>query len=161
MPFGMKTAPQTYQRLMELVLSGLQWTACLIYLDDVVMYGEAFDEHLQRLSVVLQWIWQAGMKLKPSKCHFFETHITFLGHVLTPNEVLPDTDNVKKIKMWPVWTCVIDVWVILGMRNCYWWFNKRLLQDNAASNSVDKEGQKLWVDSRMQEANWPAERSID
>ena len=40
MSFGLKTAPQTYQRLMELALSGLQWTACLIYLDDVIMYGK-------------------------------------------------------------------------------------------------------------------------
>ena len=40
MPFGLKTAPQTYQRLMELTLSVLQWTACLIYLDDVIVYGK-------------------------------------------------------------------------------------------------------------------------
>ena len=54
MPFGLKTTPQTYQRLMELALSGLQWTASLIYLDDVIVYGKTFDEHLRRLSMVLQ-----------------------------------------------------------------------------------------------------------
>ena len=54
MPFSLKTAPQTYQRLMKLALSGLQWTACLIYLDDVIVYGKTFDEHLQRLSMILQ-----------------------------------------------------------------------------------------------------------
>ena len=53
MSFSLKTAPQTYHRLMELALSGLQWTACLIYLDDVIVYGKTFDEHLQRLSMVL------------------------------------------------------------------------------------------------------------
>ena len=47
MSFGLKTAPQSYQRLMELALSGLQWTACLIYLDDVIMYGWTFKEHLK------------------------------------------------------------------------------------------------------------------
>ena len=54
MPFGLKIALQTYQRLMELALSVLQWTACLIYHEDVIVYGKTFDEHLQRLSMVLQ-----------------------------------------------------------------------------------------------------------
>ena len=66
MPFGLKTTPQTYQRLMELALSGLQWTACLIDLDDVLGYGKTFDDHLQRMSTVLQQFCQAGPKLKPS-----------------------------------------------------------------------------------------------
>ena len=78
MPFGLKTAPKMYQRLMELSLTELQWTACLIYLDDVIVYGKTIDEHLQRLSMVLQGFHQAGLKLKPSKCHFFETWVTSL-----------------------------------------------------------------------------------
>ena len=124
MPFGLQTAPQTYQRLMELALSGLQWTTCLIYINDVIVYGKTFDEHLQRLSMVLQQFCQAGLKLKPSKCHFFEMQVTFLGHVLTPDGVLPDPGNVEEITMWTVPTCVTDVWAILGMGNYYWIFIK-------------------------------------
>ena len=124
LPFSLKPAPQTYQRLRELALSGLQWTACLIYLDDVIVYGKTFDEHLQRLSMVLLQFCQAGLKLKRSKCHFFETQVTFLGHVLTPDGVLPDPDNVEKIKTWPVPTCITDVQVILGMGNYYRQFIK-------------------------------------
>ena len=117
MPFSLKTAPQTCQRLLELALSGLQWTACLIYLDDVIMYGKTFDDQLQRLSMVLLGFCQAGLKLKPSKCHFFDTQVTFLGHVLTPDGVLIDCENVEKIKTWPVPTCVTDVQATLGMGN--------------------------------------------
>ena len=109
---------------MELALSGLQWKAFLIYLDDVIVYGKTFEEHLQRLSMVLLQFRQAGLKLKPSKCHFFETQVTLLGHVLTPDGILPDPDNVEKIKTWPVPTCVTDVWAILGMGNYYWQFIK-------------------------------------
>ena len=119
MPFGLKTAPQTYQRLMELALSGLQGTACLIYLNDVIVYGKTFEEHLQRLSLVLQWFCQVGLKLKPSKCHFFKTQVTFLGHLLSPDGVLPDPGNVEKITTWPVPTCVTDVQAVLGMGNFY------------------------------------------
>ena len=125
MPFGLKTAPQTYQRLMELALSGLQWTAFLIYLDNVIVYGKTFKEHLQRLSLVLQRFHQAGLKLKPGKCHFFETQVTFLGHLLTPDGVLPDHGNVEKITTWPVLTCVTDVWAVLGMGNYY----RRFIRD--------------------------------
>ena len=88
------------------------------------MYGKTFDEHLQRLSLVLQWFCQAGLKLKPSKCHFFETQVTFLRHMLTPDGVLPDPGNVEKITTWPVPTCVTDVWAILGMGNYYGRFIK-------------------------------------
>ena len=64
----------------------------------MIVYGKTFDEHLQRLSIVLQQFWQAGLILKPSKCHFHDTQVTFLEHVLTPDGVLPDPDNVEKIK---------------------------------------------------------------
>ena len=151
LPFGLKTAAQTYQRLMELALSGLQWTACLIYLDDVIVYGKTFEEHLQWLSVVLQRFCQVGLKLKPGKCHFFETQVTVLGHLLTPDGVLPVPSNVEKITTWPVPTCVTDVQAVLGMEDCYWRFTRDYSQENAPPNSADKEGQELQVDSRVPE----------
>ena len=96
----------------------------MIYLDDVIMYGKTFDEHIQTLSMVQLQFCQTGLKLKPSKSHFFEMQVTFLGHVLTPEGVLPYPDNVEKIKTWPVPTCVTDVQAILGMGNYYWLFIK-------------------------------------
>jgi len=68
MPFGLCNAPGTFQRLMEFVLAGLQWQTCLVYLDDVIVYGQDFDEHLERLREVFNRFRQAGLKLKPSKC---------------------------------------------------------------------------------------------
>jgi hypothetical protein len=53
MPMGLKSAPMTFQRVMELALQGLQWQICLIYLDDVVIFSKTFDEHIERLSTVL------------------------------------------------------------------------------------------------------------
>ena len=52
MPMGFKSAPMTFQRVMELALQGLQWQSCLIYLDDVVIFSKTFDEHIERLSSV-------------------------------------------------------------------------------------------------------------
>ena len=82
MPFGLTNAPATFQRMMEIALSGLQWSSCLIYLDDVIVFGRNTEEHLVRLGQVLQRIRQAGLKLKPSKCHLCQTEVAFLGRSL-------------------------------------------------------------------------------
>ena len=54
MPFGLCNAPSTFQRLMDLVLAGVQWSHYLVYLDDIIVVGKDFEEHLQNLSIVLQ-----------------------------------------------------------------------------------------------------------
>ena len=114
MPFGLVNTPATFQRLMEIVLAGLQWDHCIIYLDDVLVVGRNFQEHMQRLEAVLQRIQGAGLKLKPSKCSFFQDQVTFLGHVLSREGVLPDPSNVQKLTKWPVPRTVTDVRAFLG-----------------------------------------------
>ena len=56
MPMGMKNWSATFQRCMEAALYGLQWITCLIYLDDVVVFASSFEEHLERVDVVLDRI---------------------------------------------------------------------------------------------------------
>lgn len=53
LPYGLTNAPSTFQRLMELVLAGLQWIKCLVYLDDIIIFGRTFSEHISRLGEVL------------------------------------------------------------------------------------------------------------
>ena len=50
MPFGLCNAPASFQRLMDLVLTGFQWLQCLVYLDDIIILGRSFDEHIRNLS---------------------------------------------------------------------------------------------------------------
>ena len=119
MPFGLSNSPATFQRVMELALSGLQWQICLIYLDDVIVFGKDFDEHICRLQEVLSRIKQANMKLKPIKCHFFQDEVKFLGHVVSKDGVLPNPDNIQKIVDWPVPRSVTEVRAFLGMGNYY------------------------------------------
>ena len=68
---------------MELALAGLQWTTCVIYLDDVIVFGKTFDEHLNRLDEVLNRFRDAGLKLKPKKCEFFQKEVQFLGYMVS------------------------------------------------------------------------------
>jgi hypothetical protein len=96
MPFGLTNAPATFQRLIELVLSGLQWTTCLIYLDDVITFGSNFYEHLSRLKIVLERFKKANLKLKPDKCELFQAQVSFLGHIVSKDGIKPDPVILKK-----------------------------------------------------------------
>ena len=80
LPFGLTNAPATFQRLMDLVLTGLHWSECLVYLDDIIIFGRTFDEHLSRSRTVLERLNQAGLTLKPSKCQWARNEVKYLGH---------------------------------------------------------------------------------
>ena len=60
--------PATFLRLMDSVLVGLQWKRCLVYLDDIIICGRTFEEHLSNLRAVIECLKQAGLKLQPTKC---------------------------------------------------------------------------------------------
>ena len=70
MPFGLCNTPSTFQRMMEATLRGLQWHQCLIYLDDVIVFSQTFDDHLRHLSLVFDRLRIVNLKSKPSKCKF-------------------------------------------------------------------------------------------
>ncbi|MCG8032791.1 MAG: retroviral-like aspartic protease family protein, partial [Candidatus Thiodiazotropha taylori] len=101
MPFGMNGSASTFQRTMELALQGLQWVTCLIYIDDIIVFGKDIDQHMKRVEQVLHRIRQAGLKLKPEKSHLLQTEVTFLGHVVSSEGVKPCPTNITKIIDWP------------------------------------------------------------
>ena len=101
MPFGLCNAPPTFERLMETVLRGLQWKQCLVYLDDIVVFGATFHECSMRLKTVLDALGQAGLKLKAKKCEFFQQSVKFLGHIISGNGIRTDPAKTKEISEWP------------------------------------------------------------
>ena len=109
MPFGLCNAPATFQRLMDLVLSGLQWAHCLVYLDDVIILGRSFEEHIQNLGLVLQRLRAAGLKIKPSKCAFLQQEVKYLGHVVSRKGTHPDPSKTERIASWPTPETAKDV----------------------------------------------------
>ena len=97
MPFGLCNAPATFQRLMQNTLGELNLTYALIYLDDVVVFFKTEEEHLIQLRAVLERFQEHGLKLKPSKCQFFRTEITYLGHRVSKGGMSPSQDNLRGI----------------------------------------------------------------
>ena len=109
MPFGLCNAPATFQRLMDLVLAGLQWSHCLVYLDDVIVLGKTFTEHLENLRTVFARLREAGLKLKPTKCAFLQPRVQYLGHIVSRDGVIPDPAKVEKVAKWPTPTTTKEV----------------------------------------------------
>ena len=124
MPFGLCNAPATFQRLMNSVLAGLQCTSCLVYIDDIIVVGNSFDQYLSNLQQVLERLKQAGLKVHPSKCQFLQREVTFLGHVISPNGIAPDPVKTCKVEQWPTPSSRVEVQQFLGLANYYQRFVK-------------------------------------
>ena len=119
MPFGLCNTPATFQRLMDFVLAGVQWMQRLVHLDDVIIIGRDFEEHLYNLSTVLQKLREAGLRLKPSKCSFCRASVSYLGHVVSRGGVSTDPEKTVKVTEWPTPTSVQEAQQFLGLASYY------------------------------------------
>ena len=119
MPFGLCNAPGTFERVMEIVMRGLQWRTCLVYLDDIVVFSASFEEHLARLGEVLDRLIDAGLKVKASKCQLGRRRIGFLGHVVSKDGVQTDPAKVEAVESWPEPISSSEVRSFLGLAGYY------------------------------------------
>eukprot|EP00731_Ephydatia_muelleri_P005835 Em0003g83a len=101
MSFGLTNAPSSFQRLMTCVLSGLTNDQCLIYIDDIIVFSATFSEHLDRLRNVFQRVQDAGLRLKANKCHFAQSKVSYLGHIVSKNGVEPDPSKIQAVLHYP------------------------------------------------------------
>jgi hypothetical protein len=119
MPFGLTNAPATFQRMMDVLLSGLKWNICLVYLDDIVIFSRNFSEHLSRLEAVLLPIREANLKLKLSKCSFFATSLKILGYIVSGEGLSPDPSKVLLVSNFPTPGYVKDIQSFIGFSTYY------------------------------------------
>ena len=102
MPFGLCNAPATFERLMEKVLRPILNKICLVYLDDVIIFGKNFEEMLANLREVLLLLDKANLKLNPKKCSLFSREVKYLGHVVSENGISTDPEKIECVRSWPV-----------------------------------------------------------
>ena len=98
MPFGLCNAPSVFQRYMNFVLRGLLGKGCLVYLDDIVIYGRTRAEHDDHLRQVLKRLREHKLRTKPAKCTIGERSLKLLGHVVDKNGIHTDPDKCKAIR---------------------------------------------------------------
>ena len=97
MPFGLCNAPATFQRFMQNCLGELNLAYCLIYLDDVIVFLKTKEEHLQCLCVVFNHFQEHKLRLKPTKCKFFQDEINYLAHYVSKEGMQPNKENQKAV----------------------------------------------------------------
>ena len=119
MPFGLCNAASTFERIIEKTLIGLQWNIAILYLDDVVVIGRSFDNQVQNLQKVCDRLSEAGLKLKPKKCHLLQKEISFLGHVVSKEGLKTDPLKIAAVKNMPRPTTVTQTRSFLGLASYY------------------------------------------
>jgi len=119
MPFGLVNAPATFQRLMDVVLKNEKGEFVQVYLDDIIIYSQTWEEHLEHIEIVLQRLDEAGLKMGKGKCHFGLVELEFLGHIISREGIKPDPKKLKKIKDWPVPQNTKQVRGIIGLASYY------------------------------------------
>ena len=139
MPFGLANAPATFQRLMEVVLHGLVREVCLVYLDDIVVVGASWEEHLTNLVRVLDRIQSAGLKLKPQKCKFAQTEVEYLGHV-SADGVMTDPAKLQAVRDFPTPTNVKCLRSFLGLASYYRRFVPNFARVAGVLHALTKKG---------------------
>lgn len=102
MPFGLKCAPATYCRLMSKVLGGLNYTDCLVYMDDVIVFSASFKEHMERLGRIFARLREHNLMVNPQKTHILKTEVTYLGHSIDAKGVRPDIRLTQAVTQYPV-----------------------------------------------------------
>ena len=91
-----------FQWLMESVLAGLARDTCLVYIDDILVLGRNFEEHLQNLRKVFDRLQEANLWLKPTKCHLACREVEYMGYIVSEKGIAADPRKIEAVQTFPV-----------------------------------------------------------
>ena len=119
MPFGLCNAPATFERLMSQVMRGLHWKRCLVYIDDILVFGSDFESALHSLELVLIRVAEYGLQLKSTKCNLVRTSVPFLGHIVGRAGLECDPNKLSAVANWIPPSTIKGVREFLGFTGYY------------------------------------------
>ena len=116
-PFDLAQAPAYFQLLMNRVLKGLKFV--MTCLNDIIIFSQNELKHLEHLEIVFSHLWEAGLKMKCSKCDFFKSEIHYLEHLILPEGISPLPNKLDSIKHMPVPNSAKEIKQFLGLTGYY------------------------------------------
>lgn len=119
MPFGLKNAPSTFQRLMNSVLRKFINKTCVVYLDDILVFSTSFEEHIDNLQKIFNTLKEAKLKVQINKCNFMNLQTEFLGHILTAKGIQPNPNKIQIIQNLKLPTTQKQIKSFLGTTGYY------------------------------------------
>src|SRR6266540_2652848 len=151
MPFGLTNALATFQKLMNYVLHDYLNNFVVVYLDDILMCSDTFNEHINHLRKVFIKLREANLMIKLKKCKFSQRKIKFLGHTIGTDRLRTNSENIEKIINCPVPTDVTRVRKFMGLCNYYRKFIKDLSKLSKPLRQLLKKDIKFFWGSKEQE----------
>jgi len=152
MPFGLKNAPATFQRVIDNVLGELVGDICLVYLDDIIIFSASLQKHLMDINSVFQKLPQANLKIQITKSNFLRKEIDFLGHVITQDGIKPNPDKITAVKNFPCPKTTKQIKSFLGLLGYYRKFIKDLARITKPISRQFKGGKSVVIDAEFIEA---------
>ena len=150
MPFGLKNAPGTFQRLMDEILREYIGEFVIVYLDDIMIYSKDFEEHVEHIDKVLNKLRENNMIIKLKKCKFGERNIEFLGHIVGRDGLKPDEKKVEKIKKIKIPETITEIRSFLGLCSYYRRFIKNFVKiAKPLYNLVKKDIRFEWTEKQQ------------
>lgn len=147
MPFGLKTAPATFQRAMDNVLRGLQGLHCLVYLDDIIVYSSSLQEHVEKLRMVFERLKETNLKATLDKCEFFRKEVLYLGHMITKDGLKPNDDKIQAVINFPIPKTPTEIKSFLGLIGYYRKFIKDFAKiTQPLTNCLKKRNKIVFTD---------------
>ena len=128
LPFGLKNAPSIFQRVMDDVLREHIGKICHVYIDDIIVFGKTFDEHLKNLEIVLNTLREANFKIQPDKSEFLRTEVEFLGFIVSEYGLKPNEKKIESILKYPEPQTIRELRSFLGLSGYY----RRFVKNYAA-----------------------------
>jgi hypothetical protein len=119
MPMGLKTASAVFCRYVDRMLGSMKWTSVLAYVDDLLIFGKTFHEHLNCIDQLLGRLAKYNMTLGAKKCTFFASSVAFLGHIVDRKGIRPDPNKTKAIEAIELPQCVKEMQSALGLMQYY------------------------------------------
>ena len=119
MPMGLCNGPPTFQRLMDIVLTGMQGHEVFVYLDDIVVYARTLTEHDEKCRRLFDRLRKAKLSLQPDKCEFLKKEVIYLGHIISKDGVKPNPEKVEAVRNFPRPRNIKNIRQFLGLTGYY------------------------------------------
>lgn len=119
MPFGLTNAPATFMRVMDDILRAFTNAFMVVYLDDILIFSQSWEEQLHHIRQVLQTIQQQKLCANLQKCTFGLTEVQYLGYIIDEKGVHVDPSKLQVIRDWPAPTTLTELCNFLGLANFY------------------------------------------
>lgn len=143
MPFGLKNAPATLQRVMNNILRNLIGKCCLVYMDDIIVYSTSLQEHLENLTKIFSILENVNLKIQLGKSQFMKKQVNFLGHLVTDEGVKPDPEKIKVIQNWPTPRNPKELKGFLGLLGYYRKFIRDFAKITKPLTAQLRKGEKI------------------